>query len=356
MDLISLDMLFFGNTLLQYGLFFASIFSMLILGKIVLFFIQRKFKKMVESSDTKLDDLIIITIEKPIYLTFLVAGVFIGLSFLNIDSVIYPTIEKILITLFYVNVVWYLLRFSDNFLEIYIVPYTNKSKSKLDDQLLPILKKTVKYSIIILALLIIMDNIGFDITTLIAGLGIGGLAIAMASQDAISNIFGGITIFTDKPFVVGDWIKIDKHEGVIEEVGIRSSRLRTFDGALITLPNNMFSKSPIENISMRPTERVVSKLGLTYNTSNKKMGEAKSLIKDILKKTKGINNKIFYISFVEFGEFSLKLLITYYITDMSSYDRRLEIKDEINTKIKDSFEKSKIEMAFPTQMIYHQKL
>lgn len=354
-NLFSLDSVFFGNTLMQYLTFFASILGLLIVGKIILFVIQHQFKKFASKTDTKIDDLVLATIEKPIHLTFLVIGIFIGLSFLTLDDTVYPMVEKILTVLFYINLAWYVMRLSNAALDIYVVPFTEKSKSKLDDQLLPILRNTIKYSIVVLAGLIILDNVGFDVTTLIAGLGIGGLALAMASKDAVSNIFGGVTIFADKPFTIGDWVKFGNYSGTIEEVGIRSSRLRTFDGGLVTIPNSSFSTSPIENVSMRPTERVVTNLGLTYDTSVAKMKKAKEIIRDTISKTKGVDNKKFYISFTEFGDFALKVLMVYYIKDMSSYERRLEIKDEINMKIKERFEKAKIEMAFPTQTIYHHK-
>lgn len=352
---ISLEDVYFENTILQYLFFFASILGFLILGKIVLFIVQNQFKKISEKTETQIDDLIVRTIEKPIHMTFFVLGIYVGLGFLTVDPTIYPMMYDILKILFYLNIAWYALRLSDSILDVYVVPYTKRSKSKLDDQLIPILRNTLKYVVILLSALIILDNVGFDVTTLLAGLGIGGLALAMASKDAVSNIFGGVTIFTDKPFTMGDWIKFQGFSGTIEEVGIRSSKLRTFDGALVTLPNNMFSSHPIENMSKRKSDRIVVSFGFTYDTSVKKLKEAKEIIKDIIKHTKGADNEKMYISFEEFGDFALKVLVIYYITDMSSYERRLEIKDSVNMQIKEKLEKAKIEMAFPTQTIHHHK-
>lgn len=353
--MISLEDVYFGNTILQFGLFFGTILGFLIVGKIILFLLQKHFKKIASKTQTKIDDLIIYTLEKPFHLTFLVLGLFIGLNFLTLDETLYPTLYDIIKLLFYLNIAWYALRFSEAIMEVYIVPYTKKSKSKLDDQLLPIIKNTSRYAIILLSGLIILDNVGFDVTTLLAGLGIGGLALAMASQDAVSNIFGGVTVFTDKPFTVGDWIKVEGYSGIIDEVGIRSSRLRTFDGAIVTIPNNTFSKKPIENISQRKSERVVTRFGFTYETKVKKLKEAKKIIREVIKTTKGLDNNKMYISFEEFGDFALKMLVIYYIKDMSTYEKRLELRDAVNMKIKERLEKAKIDMAFPTQTIYHHK-
>lgn len=341
--MISLEDVYFGNTLMQYGLFFGTILFFLVVGKISLFLLHNHFKRIASKTKTKIDDLIIYTIEKPIHLTFFVIGLYVALSFLIIDPSIYSTIHNILFVLMSINIAWYVLRFCESFLEEYISSYVKKSDSKLNDQLLPILKKAVRYVIILFSVIIILDNVGFDVTTLLAGLGIGGLALAIASQDVVSNIFGGITIFTDKPFSVGDRIKLDSQSGIVEEIGIRSSKLRTFDGTRVSIPNNIFSKNPIENLSKRNFERIMLRLGFNYSISAQKLKKAKEIIRDILVRTKGIDEKSITITLEEFGDFSIRLLVVYNIVD---YEKKLYILDKVNTQIKERLEKEKIELSF----------
>ena len=140
-----------------------------------------------------------------------------------------------------------------------------------------------------------LKNAGVDVGTLIASLGIGGLAFALAAQDTIKNIFGGITIFTDRPFRIGDRIKVDGFDGIIEDIGVRSTRLRTLDRCLVTIPNYKIVEASVENVSEEPMRRIVSKLGLTYSTTPEKMKEAIDILKNMPKTVKGIDSKEVFV-------------------------------------------------------------
>ena len=138
------------------------------------------------------------------------------------------------------------------------------------NQIGPILRKTVRSVVWILGVITAMNNAGFDVGALLAGVGIGGLAMAMAAKDFVANIFGGVTVFVDKPFKVGDRIVVDGIDGTVQEIGIRSSRLITLQGRMVTIPNNSFTNSPVENITAEPSRKVSVTLGLTYDTSPEK--------------------------------------------------------------------------------------
>jgi len=175
-----------------------------------------------------------------------------------------------------------LLAVIDALFEEYLVPLAEKTETTLDDQLLHVVRKLLRFVIWALGVIIGLNNAGYNVGALLAGLGIGGLALAMAAKDTVSNIFGGFTIFTDKPFQIGDRIRIDGFDGTVEEIGMRSTRLRTLAGTLVTIPNSRFSDSSVECVSAEPSRKVVATLGLTYDMSPGQMQQAMDTLGEII--------------------------------------------------------------------------
>ena len=173
----------------------------------------------------------------------------------------------------------------------------------------------------------------------------------MAAKDTIANIFGGFMIFMDKPFKLKDRIKIVGVDGTVKEIGLRSTRIQTLEGRLVTIPNMKFTENPVENVSAEPHRKVVLNLGLTYDTTPKKMELALKTLKSIAKKNKNIDEKIL-LSFNGFGDFAMNILFIYYIKKSSDI---LETQTKMNTAILTEFNKNKLEFAFPSQTIYTKK-
>ena len=261
-------------------------------------------------------------------------------------------IPIIFMILFILNVTWLIARVIDSLIEEYIVPIVTKSESDLDDQLLPILRKTIKAVLWIFGIVIALSNSGFDVAALIAGLGIGGLALALAAQDTVKNIFGGIMVFLDKPFKIKDRIKVNGMDGVVEEIGVRSTRLRTLEGRLITIPNGQFSDNAVENVSLEPTRKVNISLGLTYDTTPEQMENAMNIIKDIIKANSKVEDDAL-VAFNAWGDFAMGIQVIYYI---SSPDFIFSAQSEINLEILKLFNAEGLEFAFPTQTIYKKEL
>jgi len=216
--------------------------------------------------------------------------------------------------------------------------------------LLSPLKKLLKILIVILGILTALKTIGYDITALLAGLGIGGLAVALAAQDTIRNFIAGILIFVDKPFKIKDWIKFDGGEGIVEDIGVRSTKIRTFDDSLIVVPNTSLVNANIENFSEMRKRRVLVYIGLTYDTPVEKIKRAKEIIKEIIEAHPGTLPPI-RITFYKFNTYSLDIRVEYFIRNFG-FDYYLNTIDEINLKIKEAFDREGIEMAFPTETIY----
>jgi MscS family membrane protein len=215
-----------------------------------------------------------------------------------------------------------------------------------------IIRKTAITVIWALGIVMALNNVGVNVGTLIAGLGIGGLAFALAAQDTIKNIFGGITIFTDRPFRIGDRVKVDKYDGFIEDIGIRSTRIRTLEKRVVTIPNYKMVDAPIENVSEEPMRRVLLKLGLTYKTTPDKMNEAMIILRDIPNRVKNIDPDEITVAFTDFTEFALVITFIYFLSKNADVT---ETPSRVNSEILRAFNEAGLEFAFPTQTIHLEK-
>ncbi len=225
-----------------------------------------------------------------------------------------------------------------------------RTESTLDEHLVPLLGKVLKWFIWGIGLLLFLQNVlHYNISSLLAGLGIGGLALAFAAQDTIANIFGAVMIFIDRPFKVGDAVSMEAFEGSIEAIGLRSTRLRTWDGTLVMIPNRTVASANINNLTARPMRRTNFTIGLVYDTSTAKLEEALTIVRESLEKHPSTGQYRAY--FNRFGDFSLNILVQYWCNVMD-YEIYLRSLEEINMEIKRRFEANGIEFAFPTQTLY----
>ena len=340
---------FLGNELWQYLLFFACIVLGIIIGKIFYYISKKKIRKYTEKTKTKLDDYLIDIIEEPIVLLIVTCGIWGGSRFLTLTEGADKFFGNLTFVLIAMTVTWFFIRIIDMLITHFVEPLVGKTESKLDDQILPILKKSAKITIVILAAIVVLSNLGYDILSILAGLGIGGLALALAAQDTVKNIIGGITIFWDKPFQVDDFIEINGKAGTVAEVGLRSTRLRSIDGTTYIIPNSKIADATLENFSTRQERRIVLAIGLTYDTTADKIEETMKIIENSIKAIDGIKKDDMMIRFVNFGSFSLDLEIIYWITDMLNWKM---IVHTVNMALKRNLDEAKIDMAFPTETHY----
>lgn len=324
----------------------------IVIGKLLYWLIGTFAKSLAARTKSGLDDILIDKLEEPIVYGIVILGFYWGFTRLHFNESVDNFFANVFMILFILNVTWLIARVVDSLIEEYIVPIVTKSESDLDDQLLPILRKTIKAVLWIFGIVIALSNSGFDVAALIAGLGIGGLALALAAQDTVKNIFGGIMVFLDKPFKIKDRIKVNGMDGVVEEIGVRSTRLRTLEGRLITIPNGQFSDNAVENVSLEPTRKVNISLGLTYDTTPEQMENAMKIIKDIIKANSKVEDDAL-VAFNAWGDFAMGIQVIYYI---SSPDFIFSAQSEINLEILKLFNAEGLEFAFPTQTIYKKEL
>ncbi len=339
---------YFGNSLKTWAIAFSIIILSLLLGKVVYWAFSKIVRGFTSRTKTKIDDIIVDMIEEPVVFFLISTGVWLGLKQLTLPDALNTAINNSYQVLVALLVGWLLSRLFDAVSKEYLVPWVENTENDLDDQLLPILQKAVKTTIWAFAVIIGLNNAGYNVGALIAGLGIGGLALAMAAKDTVSNVFGGVTVFTDQPFMINDRIKVAGFDGTVTEIGVRSTRLKTLEGRIVTIPNAKFADAPVENISREPSRKIVPNLGLTYDTQPEKMQLAMDLLKQIGDSNENTEEKL-TVSFNGFGDFAMNIMFIYYISKGADI---ANTQTEINMEILRQFNKNGLEFAFPTQTIY----
>jgi small-conductance mechanosensitive channel len=338
----------FGRThTIAFCVFILIIAVLAIIKKTVV----RHLKHLSKKTKTDVDDFLIQAINEihwPFYL-------FISLYF-SVELIKLPTIiEKVLDYAIIIVVVFYVIKFIQKIIEFSAYKIKLKGKAKdphFDASVVDLLTKIVKIILWVIAVLLILSNIGYDITTLAAGLGIGGIAIAFALQNVLSDIFASFSIYFDKPFKVGDFIIIGTDAGRVKHVGIKTTRIQTLQGQELIVSNKELTETRINNYRRMKKRRVKFNLGVTYDTSSVKLKKIPVIIKNIFAKVK--NAELVRVHFHQFGDFSLNFEIVYSVNS-KEMDVYMDTQQEINFAIKEEFEKEKIEMAFPTQTVYVNK-
>ena len=347
-----LDKEFYGNTVSAWAISLLIIFGSFIIAKVIYWVSKNIIKKLTAKTKSKLDDLIVDKVEEPVVMAVVIAGFWYGFHFLSMS----PWWTDFWNNAFYVaitfDVTWMLVRLVDAIILEYLSPLVEKTDGDLDDQLLPIVRKSLKTIIWIIGIVIGLNNAGYDVGALVAGLGLGGLAFAMAAKDSVANLFGGATVFMDKPFKIGDRIQIDGYDGTILEIGMRSTRLKTLAGRIVTIPNKNFTDKFIENVSVEPSRKVPMTLGLTYDMTEKDVQKAIDILGEIAAELKDHLEEKYVAIFESFGDFSLNVLFVYYI---KGGEDNYAVMSKINFEILKRFNAAKIEFAFPTQTIVTQQ-
>jgi len=338
--------IYFGNPLTEWLIALTYILSSVILARLMHKVFFKALKKLTASTVTKLNEIVIDSIKEPIALAIVLLGFYLGYSQLKVEgsAEIVNSIFQIVVLL---DLTWLAARLLDAVVENVISNIGANSKDSMIHQIEPILRKTLRSSIWILGVITAMNNVGFDVGAMLAGVGIGGLALAMAAKDFVANIFGGVTVFIDKPFKVGDRIIIDGIDGVVKEIGIRSSKITTLYGRMVTIPNKNFTNSPVENITAEPSRRADLSLGLTYNTSPERLQEALDMLNKIITDRTDTEDEC-TIWFNSFGDFSLNINCIYYIKKSGHW---ANTPGGVNLAVLTKFNEAKLDFAFPTRTI-----
>lgn len=290
----------------------------------------------------------------PTNLFFITLGLSIGLGFIALEPTAAGLRNRVLNFLYVIAVGWFLFNLVD-LVDLWLRNLAIKTASQLDDQLAPLIRKTLRIFLIVLIGLYTAQNIfNQDVTAWLTGLGIAGLAVSLAAQDSIRNLFGSITILLDKPFIVGERIVFDGFDGPVEEIGFRSTRLRTFDGELITIPNSRFIDNTVRNISRRPNIRRIMDVSVEYGTPPELMRSAVETIRRLLLEP-GIVDAFDIEKFpprVYFNEMAsdhLNIRLIYWFHPPTDWWGFMEHAQRVNLRVMEELTRLGVNFAFPTQ-------
>ena len=342
------DKSFYENTIGQWSIAFLIVLGSVVISRVFYWIVNRIVQRYTKKTKNKLDDILIKKLKEPLLFAIIIVGFWYAIRHLNFTPEFDALIGKAYYLLVSFNIAWIVVRLVDAIAYVYLKPMVDKSENDLDDRLLPIFTKGLKISVWIMAIIVGLNNAGYDVAALIAGLGLGGLAIAMAAKDTIANLFGGFTIITDKPFTLSDRIQVKGFDGNVQEIGIRSTRIKTFDGRDVIIPNATIANDVVVNVSTEPHRRVILNLGMTYDTNHNAMEIAMAILKEIVAENDNLEEKTI-VSFNKFNDFSLNILFIYYIIKGRDI---MQTQTDMNLEILKRFNAEKLEFAFPTQTIH----
>jgi MscS family membrane protein len=313
----------------------------------------RILKVFLKKTPWSWDEAIQLVLEKPLSFLFLLFGFYISYKQLEVKNELIENLFRSLFTLIPFWITWNLVETSK--------PIFSKLSSKVlnseGEHIAEFLIKVLKGTVAVFAFIYILQGWGVNVVTLLTSLGIGGLAVALAAKDTISNIFGGITVIFDKVFKKGDWILIDNSlEGIVEEIGLRSTKIRTFEKSLITVPNSKIVNSPVENFSVRNVRRIKFLVGVTYDTPYESIKKILEELRGYLKSNPFIaKDQPILVYLDSLGESSINLLV-YCFSNTAEWEKWLQIKEDVILKAMEIVERNGGKIAFPSLSVYVEKL
>lgn len=311
---------------------------------------KKVIKPFVTGTDNHLDDVIFYSLEAPVKFAIILLGIWIAIHRLVYPDSFVKVVDNAYSILIVLDITWFFGRLFSSLLQVYWGKQSNGQANKM----MPIIKRTILVIVWLIGIVMALSNVGVNISALLGTLGIGGIAFALAAQDTVKNVFGTFTILTDKPFSIGDTIRVDSYEGTVVDVGVRSTKIMNYDKRIITFPNYKITDTSIVNISSEPMRRVVLNLGLTYDTTSEKMKEALELLKSIPKRVENVSSNPSDIVAV-FTEYSDSALVIMYIYFIEKQGDILGVTSNMNMEILAAFNKAGLNLAFPTRTVYIQK-
>tara|TARA_B100000427_G_scaffold308310_1_gene296436 strand:+ start:9821 stop:11002 length:1182 start_codon:yes stop_codon:yes gene_type:complete len=250
----------------------------------------------------------------------------------------------------YVAFIWLGLRLT-SYVEVFLVEKSKKTALTFDDLLAPLMSKTIKVLLLVVGLISIAEILNLPLASLLTGLGIGGIAIAMAAKDTIANIFGSLTVVTDRPFSIGDWVKINDVEGTVEHLGFRSTRIRTFYNSLVSVPNSVLLTASVDNLGERHYRRFKTMLSVTYDTSVESLEAFTAGIRELIALHTNTRKDNYIVRLNEFSASSLDILL-YVFFETPTWEAELLVREQLMLDIIRLAQKLNVEFAFPTQTLH----
>lgn len=342
-----------GIPITHIGIAFAIFFFSLLFRHIISRLLLKPLRSWISRHRKGNEHKILDVIEEPLKLSIVLAGIYFSirwLPFSGLDRFLELFVHSCLTFIIF----WMLYRSIEAFSNLFNL-FSSKFGKELHSDIQNFLTKTMRVLVIALGGMAILQEWGINVSAFVASLGLGGLAFALAAKDTIANLFGSLVIFSDRPFKVGDWIQTPVVEGIIEEIGIRSTKVRTFAQALVSVPNATVANTPITNWSRMGKRRINMRLGLTYDTTAEQMETIVQEITQMLKNHPDIHQETILIYFDEFQDSALSIFL-YFFTKTIVWDEYLRVRQDVNFKFMQIVAKNKASFAFPSQSLYVESL
>lgn len=334
-----------GNSIFDY-LAALLIFVAVMFGlKWIQWFTLRSLERVTERTKTELDDALVAVVQtvKPPFYTFI--SFYVALRYLNIAGIAERVINVVLIVWLVYQVVLAL----QIFIEFYIKRRMSRADDKRSQSVIQVVHSLLSIVLWAVAALFILSNLGVNVTSLIAGLGIGGIAVALAAQNILGDLFGSLAIYFDKPFEPGDFVIVGSHKGTVQTVGIKTTRIKSVGGEEIVIPNKDMTGGALQNMGRMKERRVLFNFGVTYETASSGLKKIPGMVKEIIKEQE--ETKFDRVHFNEFGDSALMFEVVYHIKS-KEYKVYMDTHQKVLLNIKKRFEEEGIEMAYPTRMVY----
>lgn len=347
MEHLSLSYEFLGNKLTYWIIGIVVAISFLIILRILKGLLVHHFNILAQKTDTDIDDLIVDLLNKTNFLLLFILSLYVGSYFLALPE----NIDKIKTGMAFVVILFQIAIWGSGIIN-YLVKKIFVTKDTFQTTLTQTQTSAIgffgKFVLWSALFIIALQNLGINVTSLVAGVGIGGIAIALAVQNILGDLFASVSIMLDKPFIVGDFIIVDEHAGSVENIGLKTTRVRSLSGEQLVFSNNDLLSSRIKNYKQMQERRILFTIGVTYDTPSEKLESIPIIIKEIIDKLE--KTRFDRAHFKVFGDFSLNFEIVYYML-VPTYIDYVDAQQAINLELYRRFEKEEIEFAYPTQTI-----
>jgi len=350
LDFPSMQIVFLSNTVAAWLLALLVFFASLIVLKIFRSVLVAKLRKITRKTKTEIDDIIVNAIQAIHWPFYILVSIYVAINFLAVHFLV----QQWTYYVFLVVVIYYTIKVLQRFVDFGAksIIKRRKDRESKDTEVIKLLSSIIKVSIWLVAIVLLLANLGYDVTSLIAGLGIGGIAVALALQNVLGDIFSSVSIYFDKPFRVGDFVAVGDQMGTVKKIGIKTTRVEVPQGEELVIANSELTKSQVRNFGVMEKRRGLAHIGVAYNTPAEKLEKIPEMIRKIINNQD--NTEADRIHFKSFADSSLIYEVVYYVNS-GEYVQFMDIQQAINLAIIKKFEQEKIEIAFPTQTIYLKK-
>lgn len=348
---------YYGSTVTEWAIALTVIFSSLIIGKVVYWFFQNVIGRLTKKTETDLDDIILDMVEEPVTMMIVITGIRLGINQLELSEKMASRVDFSYEFIFTLLVSWTLARTYDALHKKYIAPLAAKTETEIDDYILPVINKVVKLIIWGLGIVLALNNAGYDISAILAGLGIGGLAFALAMQHTVGNLMGGLNIFIDRHIKIGDRIQLKGDsgliDGVVQEIGLRTTKIKTrYEGRIVMLPNSLLTSTEVVNVESEDGRQVFNVFKLSPTTSPDNVDLAMAEFKRIAQENPN-TKELVVTGLIAVSEISYDIMLLFWVKPDAS---NVKTKTAIFMDILRFLEKSGIKLTERSQLLYNKDI